>query len=72
MGGAENFWTSGISIGRKRICNLRFANDTILIASNEDEMELVNLVKIASKNLTVYTNPSKIKVTGVDWVKDAF
>ena len=42
----------GMSIGKKRISNLRYADHTTLIALGEDGMaELVNLAKIASKKL---------------------
>ena len=49
---ALEHWTGGISIGGRRISNLRYADDTTLIASDDEEMaELVNLVKIASEKL---------------------
>ena len=43
-------WASDISIGGKKISNLRYVDDTTSIASDEVEMgELVNLVKIAGE-----------------------
>ena len=64
------YWTCGISIGGRRISNLQYANDTTLIASDEEEMkELVNLVKIASEKLGLCINASKMKVMMVDWAK---
>ena len=62
-----NWW---FFVGGRRISNLRCANDTTLIASDEEEMaELVNLVKIASEELGLRINASKIKVMVVHWAK---
>ena len=64
---ALEHWTGGISIGEKRIFNLRHTDDITLIALDEEEMaELVNLVNIASKKLEPRINASKTKVTLVD------
>ena len=51
---ALEHWTGGIFVGRRRISNLRCADDTTLKALYEEEMaKLVNVVKIASKKLGV-------------------
>ena len=64
------YWTGGISIRGRRISNLRYADDTTLIALDEEEMvELVKLVKIASKKLELCINASKTKVMVVDRIK---
>ena len=64
------YWTGGIFIGGRRISNLRYADDTTLIASDEEEMaELVNLVKIASEKLGLGINASKTKIMVVDQAK---
>ena len=60
-------WTGGISIGGRRISNLQCADDTTLIALDEQEMvEHINLVMIASKKLRLCINASKTKAMGVD------
>ena len=49
---ALEHWTGGISIGGRRISNLRYSDYTSLIASDEEEMaQLVNLLKMASEKL---------------------
>ena len=64
-------WTGGISIGGRRISNLRYANDNTLIAQDEEEMvKLVNLVRIVSEKLGLCMNASKMKVMLVDWASD--
>ena len=66
----EHRWTSDISIGGRRISNLRYADDTTLIASDKEEMaEHVNLVKIASEKLWLCINALKTKVTVEDQAK---
>lgn len=34
-------WESGFNIGGKKISNLRFADDTTLVATNESDMKLL-------------------------------
>ena len=61
--------TGGISIGERRSSNLRYEDDTTLIASDEEEMaELVNLVKI-SKRFGLRTNALKMKVMVMERAK---
>ena len=67
---ALEHWTGGISTWGRRISNLQYANDTNLIASDEEEMaELVNLVKMAGKKLGLRIDTSKTKVMVVDQAK---
>ena len=67
---ALEHWTGGISIEEGKISNPRRANDTTLIASDEEEMtKLVNLMKIASEKLGPRNDASKTKVMVVDQAK---
>ena len=67
---APDHWIGGISIRGRRISDLRYADDTILIASDEEEMaELVNLVNISNEKLGFRINASKMIVVGVDRAK---
>ena len=63
-------WTGSISIGGRRISDLRYADVHILVALDEEEMvELVNLVEIANKKRKIRINASKTKVMMIDWVE---
>ena len=43
-------WDKGISIGGSKVTNLRYADDTTLIAKTKDDLtELITKVKIASE-----------------------
>ena len=43
-------WESGISVGGKMVTNLRYADDTTLLAGNEEDLiELVERVRRASE-----------------------
>lgn len=58
----QNF-EKGISIGRRRITNLLYADDTLLFAANEEEMaKLIIRVKAVSEELGLGINIIKNKV----------
>ena len=53
----------GISIGGRKVTNLRYADDTILIAGTKDDLtELITKVKRASEEAGLYLNVKKTKV----------
>ena len=56
-------WERGISIGGRMVTNLRYADDTTLIAgTKEDLIELVGRVRRASEKAGLYLNVGKTKV----------
>ena len=56
-------WDKGIGIGGRKVSNLRYADDTILIAGNrEDLIELIEKVKSSSEKAGLYLNVKKTKV----------
>ena len=56
-------WESGISIGRRMVTNLRYADDTTLFAgTKEDLIELVERVRRVSEKAGLYLNVGKTKV----------
>ena len=56
-------WESGISIGGRMLTNMRYADDTILLAgTSEDLIELVERVRRASEKAGLYLNVVKTKV----------
>lgn len=56
-------WNSGIVIGGKRINNLRYADDTTLIAENEQEMsDLIERVERSSSEFDLRLNRQKTKL----------
>ena len=56
-------WESGISIGGRMVTNLRYADDTTLLAgTKEDLIELVERVGRASEKAGLYLNVGKTKV----------
>ena len=56
-------WESGISIGGRMVTNLRYADDTTLLAgTNGDLIELVERVRRASEKAGLYLNVGKTKV----------
>ena len=56
-------WDKGIGIGGRKVSNLRYADDTTLIAGNrEDLIELIEKVKSSSEKAGLYINVKKTKV----------
>ena len=56
-------WERGISIGGRMVTNLRYADDTTLLAgTKEDLVELVGRVRRASEKAGLYLNVGKTKV----------
>ena len=56
-------WEKGISIGGRMVTNLRYADDTTLLAgTKEDLIELVGRVRRASEKVGLYLNVGKTKV----------
>ena len=56
-------WDGGISIGDRRISNLRYADDTTLIAETKiDLIAIMERVKLASEKAGLYLNVGKTKV----------
>ena len=63
MGEALDGHESGISVGSRKINNLRCADDTTLIADAEEDLcDLITWVKAASEKAGLYLNISKTKV----------
>ena len=55
---------AGIKIARRNISNLRYADDTIHMAENEEELKsLLMKVKEESENVVLKLNIQKIKIT---------
>ena len=66
---ALEHWTGGISIEGRIISHPQYADDTIWIVSDKEEMaKIVNLVKIASERLGLHMNASKTKVIRL-WIE---
>ena len=56
-------WERGISIGGRMVTNLRYTDDTTLLAgTKEDLVELVGRVRRASEKAGLYLNVEKTKV----------
>ena len=56
-------WESGISIGGRIVTNLRYADDTTLLAgTKEDLTEIVERVRRANEKAGLYLNVRKTKV----------
>ena len=56
-------WESEISVGRRMATNLRYADDTTLLAGNkEDFIELVERVRRGSEKAGLYLNVGKTKL----------
>ena len=56
-------WDKGISISGRKVTNLRYADDTTLIAGTKyDLTELITKVKRASEEAGLYLNVKKTKV----------
>lgn len=60
-------WQGGTTINGHKITNLRFADDTVLLAGNEEELlQLLKLVEDESEKLGLEINPSKTKIMIID------
>lgn len=60
-------WSGGITVGGKKISNLRFADDTTLIAATEGELiELLRRVEYESNKVGLKINKNKTKIMIVD------
>ena len=56
-------WDGGISIGGRMITNLRYADDTTLIAETKNDLiAIMERVKMASEKAGLYLNVGKTKV----------
>ena len=56
-------WAKGISIGGKKVTNLRYADDTTFIAGTKDDLtQLITKVKRASEEAGLYLNIKKTKM----------
>ena len=63
MRNALEDFTGSVSVGGKKITNLRYADDVVLIAGSMNELqELVNRVRVASFQFGLALNASKTKV----------
>ena len=62
-------WDKSISIGGRKVTNLRYADDTTLISGTKDDLtELFTKVKRISEEAGLYLNVKKKKVTTkVNW-----
>ena len=55
--------TGHVSIGGRKITNLRYADDTTLIARSAEELqELIDRVKLCSEELGLHLNDKKTKI----------
>lgn len=60
-------WEGGFPIGGKRICNLRYADDTVLLTTSMEDMRLLlQKLEAESLNLGLAINRSKTKLMIVD------
>ena len=60
--------TAAIKIARRNINNLRYADDTTLMAESEEELKsLLMNVKEESENIGLKLNIQKMKVMGNRW-----
>ena len=56
-------WDKGISIGGRKVTNIRYADNTTLIAGTKKDLtELITKVKRASEEVGLYLNIKKTKV----------
>lgn len=64
---ATQEWNGGMSIGGKKISNLRYAYDTVLLAKSEMKMaNLLELVEKFSNEAGLELNKSKCSIIAVD------
>ena len=57
---------AGIKIARKNINNLRYADDTTLVAENEEELKNLLKVKEESEKIGLKLNIQKTKIMASD------
>ena len=58
---------AGIKIARRNINNLRYADDTTLVAESEEELSLLMKVKEESEKVGLKFNIQKTKVMAYRW-----
>ena len=64
----NNISQAGIKIARRNINNLRYADDTTLMAESEEELEsLLMKVKEESENIGLKLNIQKTKIMESSW-----
>jgi hypothetical protein len=57
---------AGVKIGGRKINNLRYADDTTLLAENKDDMgQLIKRVKISSKKTSLKLNIKKTTIMSI-------
>ena len=57
----------GVTIGGRKISNLRYADDVALLAESEDDLqEMLNKVKSTSEEYGLYLHPGKTKVMHIE------
>lgn len=67
MRGVMDGWRGGIAVGGVKISNLRYADDTVLLASTQDELlEILHELEMESNDLGLDINYSKTKVMIID------
>ena len=60
-------WDGGYSIGGLKVSNLRYADDTTILASSEDEIiQLLERLAIVSKEYRLILNKKKTNLIIVD------
>lgn len=60
-------WEGGVSVGGAKLTNLRYADDTTLLAASETEMQLLlDRMELTSNDLGLQINRGKTKVMVVD------
>ena len=68
----DTWLPGGISIGGKKLSNLRYADDTTLLAESEGELiQVIEMIERISKEAGLRINRAKTKVMVVDWAKTA-
>ena len=63
VGHGSSIYTKGIKIARRNISNLRYADDTTLMAESEEELKcLLMKVKVESEKVGLKLNVQKTKI----------
>ncbi|CAG7733951.1 unnamed protein product, partial [Allacma fusca] len=64
-------WKKGVTLGGKKISNLRYADDTTILAENIDDMkEIMGKIEQVSLARGLKVNESKTKMMIIDRVND--